>query len=155
MQGSKGAVSLQDARVKDQRRVERRARENKTKLYKEKAVRLKNSSCAVLEIVCHDGRFMEKVRNNDFSCNIERVDIDEEKLMLLSPRFHLNSSRNLLEKNLFEESARELMDTVLKGMENRLVSTEQKFMLKSKKRRQRAAAKRQLKLDTFLKHESL
>ena len=98
LQRSKGAVSLQDARIKDQKRVERRARENKTKLDKEKAVRLKNSSCAVLEIVCHGGRFMEKVRNNDFSCNIERVDIDEKKLMLLSPRFHLNGLRHLSEK---------------------------------------------------------
>ena len=39
LQRSKGAVSLQDARVKDQKRVEGRARENKTKSDKENAVR--------------------------------------------------------------------------------------------------------------------
>ena len=146
LQTSKGAVSLQDARIKDQKRVERRTRENKTKSVKEKAVRLKNSSCAVLEIICDDGRFMENVKNNDVSCNIERVDINEKKLVLLSQRFHLNGLRNLLKKSAIGESAREVMETVLK------VSTQlQNQAKKARKEGKKANAKKQCRLDTFFK----
>ena len=152
LQRSEGAVSLQDARIKDQKWVERRTRENKTKSVIEKAVRLKNSSCDVLEIICDYGRFMENAKNNDFSCNIERVDINEKKLVLLSPRFHLNGLRNLLEKSAFGKSAREVMETVLKGMENRLVSTQlQNQAKKARKEGKYASAKKQCRLDTFFK----
>ena len=52
----------------------------------------------MLKIICDDGKFVEKVINSDFSCNVRRVDIDKEKLMRWSQRFHLNSLRTLLEK---------------------------------------------------------
>lgn len=102
----------------------RRAKENKRHSIKRKEKRCRSSALLSLALlVPNEKKFLEMAKRSEFNFVISSEMIKEENLSKLKYRQHFRGIEFLLNKNVFDDKGRDIMEKEYKEMERRIAST--------------------------------
>ena len=150
---SQNSVVLSEAKKVEEKRIARRKRENKAKAEKDKAVRLLNSSCSVLNIICRNGEELsQKVEKGDFSIVVMKEDLIEENFAKMIPKLHIRGLRNLKEKGVFPVESLGIIESLIWDLDQELESTKKRNLdVKERKLEKMKDSKKQRTLTNYFK----
>ena len=150
---AQNSIVLSEARKIEDTRIARRKSENKAKTEEEKAIRLLNSSCSVLNLICRNGKELpEKVEKGDYGTLVVKEDLIQESFANLSPKLHSRGLRNLKEKGIFAGGTLGIIEMLISDLDIKMENARKRSLgMKERKAEKIKEAKKQRTLNDFFK----
>ena len=144
---------LSEAKKIEDTRIARRKRENKAKTEKEKAVRLLNSSCPGLNLICRNGKELsEKVEKGDYGTLVMKEDLIQEHFANLTPKLHSRGLRNLKENGIFAGGILGVIEMLISDLDIKMENARKRSLgMKERKAEKIKEAKKQRTLNNIFK----